>query len=175
MTRSTTYKFGPPWSTVKAVSFPKPRRFFQNSGASRRGSVVVGNVFSHLFTNSLSSRNSRIEFPFTVTDQENLRIAVQEQTKQQPVSQIPTTATTESTVTVTSNGTSLVSPPLRKKESKKFILSFSNISNSSKSSNTTTRKKSKPNTPAVSIILLLLLYNTNKKIYIYVYKTINDE
>ncbi|CAG8636546.1 14570_t:CDS:2 [Rhizophagus irregularis] len=146
MTRST-YKFGPPWST-KAVSFPKPRRIFQNSGASRRGSVVVGNVFSHLFTNSLSSRNSRIEFPFTVTDQENLRIAVQEQTKQQ-TSSIPTTATTESTVTVTSTDTSLVSPSLRKKESKKFILSFSNISNSSKSSNPTTRKKSKSNTPTL--------------------------
>ncbi|GBB84120.1 hypothetical protein RclHR1_10760002 [Rhizophagus clarus] len=149
MTRSP-YKFGTPWSTVKSVSFPKPRRIFQNSGASRRGSVVVGNVFSHLFTNSLSSRNSRIEFPFTVTDQENLRIAVQEQTKQP----LPTTETTESTVTVTSNDTSLVSPPLRKKESKKFILSFSNISNSNKSSNTTTRKKSKSNTPAVFLITI---------------------
>src|SRR5438270_12071182 len=92
----------PHWSTVKAVSFPRPRRLFQNSGASRRGSSV-GNVLSHLISNSLTSRNSKIEFPFTVTDQENLRIAVQEQTKQQPPSQIPTTATTESTITVTSN------------------------------------------------------------------------
>src|SRR5688572_17938240 len=137
----------PPWSTVKAVTFPRPRRLFQNSGASRRGSVV-GNVFSHLMTSSFS-RNSRIEFPFTVTDQENLRIVVQEQTKQQ----IPTTITTESTITVTSTDTLA---PLRKKGSKKFVLSFSSISNSTKSSNTNnTRKKPKSNTPTVSIVYLL--------------------
>ncbi|RIA87267.1 hypothetical protein C1645_297902 [Glomus cerebriforme] len=150
MTRST-YKFGTPWSTGKIVSFPRPRRLFQNSGASRRGSVV-GNVFSHLITNSLSSRNSRIEFPFTVTDQENLRIAVQEQTKQ-PSSQLPTTATTDSTITVTSTDTTVVTP-LRKKGSKKFVLSFSSISNSGKGSSTSTRKKTKTNTPTIFLITI---------------------
>ncbi len=148
MTRST-YKFGTPWSTVKAVTFPRPRRLFQNSGASRRGSVV-GNVLSLMNKTSITSRNSRIGFPFTVTDQENLRVAVQELTKQKATSQIPTTATTESTITVTSNSLT----QLRKKGSKKFVLSFSNISNSTKSSSTSTPKKSKSNTPAVSFYLL---------------------
>jgi hypothetical protein len=148
--KRSSYKFGP---LVKSVSFPRPRRLFQNSGASRRGSVV-GNVFSHLITNSLTSRNSRIEFPFTITDQENLRIAVQEQTKQQATSHLPTTATTKSTVTVTSNNTSIMSPPsLQKKGSKKFVLSFSNINNS-KNSNTSTRKKTKTNTPTIFMITI---------------------
>ncbi|CAG8473268.1 5101_t:CDS:2 [Funneliformis mosseae] len=149
MTRST-YKFGTPWSTVKAVTF-RPRRLFQNSGASRRGSVV-GNVLSHIMTKtSVTSRNSRIEFPFTVTDQENLRIAVQEQSNQKATSQIPTTATTESTITVTSNNSNGLTQ-LRKKGSKKFVLSFSNISNGTKSSNTP--KKSKSSSPDVFIVTI---------------------
>ncbi|CAI2163432.1 3495_t:CDS:2 [Funneliformis geosporum] len=152
MTRST-YKFGTPWSTVKAVTFQRPRRLFQNSGASRRGSVV-GNVLSHIMTKtSITSRNSRIEFPFTVTDQENLRIAVQELSNQKATSQIPTTATTESTITVTSNSSNSLTQ-LRKKGSKKFVLSFSNISNSTKNSTSSTPKKSKSSSPAAFIVTI---------------------
>lgn len=128
MTRST---YRTPWSTVKAT-FPQ-RRPFQSSGASRRGSVV--GVLSRFMgkASSITSRNSRIEFPFTLTDQENLRIAVQEEEKQ--ATQLPKTDSIQE-----NNGLTL-----RKKGSKKFLLSFS-ITNGT----ITPKKKQKSSTPAVS-------------------------
>ncbi|CAG8691845.1 32772_t:CDS:1, partial [Racocetra persica] len=123
MNRSS--KFGTPWSTVKAVA--RPRRLFQNSGASRRGSVV--SIFSHLIskTNNVTNRSSRIEFPFTLTDQENLRIAVQELAKQSTqiphIDQVPDVP--PNNLSQHGNNSSI-----RKKGNKKFLPSFSNITNS---------------------------------------------
>ncbi|CAG8501211.1 6054_t:CDS:2 [Diversispora eburnea] len=158
MTRSI---YRTPWSTVKAVTFP-PRRLFQNSGASRRGSVV--GALSHLMgkASSITSRNSRIEFPFTLTDQENLRVAVQEETKQ--TTQLPKTES------IQENNDRL--PPLRKKESKKFLLSFSNITNSNNNKNSgtsTPKKKQKSSTPAVYVITI-----EDKSQLLCIYRQITD-
>ncbi|KAF0552764.1 kinase-like protein [Gigaspora margarita] len=150
MNRSS--KIGTPWSTVKAVARPT-RRLFQNSGASRRGSVV--GLFSHLIskTNNVTNRCSRIEFPFTVTDQENLRIAIEELEKQPTqlpqIDQVPDVP--QNNLSQPGNNTS----SLRKKGNKKFLLSFnSNNNNNNKNSSCTPQKKQKSSSPSLFIITI---------------------
>ncbi|CAG8511367.1 1372_t:CDS:2 [Acaulospora morrowiae] len=142
MSRSI-YKFGTPWSVTL-----RPRRLFQKSGASRRGSVV--GALTHFMgkPSSITSRNSRIEFPFTLDDQENLRVAVQEQTGQ--VTQLPQPDSLENPDSSNGSATSL-----RKKGSRKF-LSFSNIANinNNKNSNSSTSKKQKTLVPTTFMITI---------------------
>ncbi|CAG8454128.1 198_t:CDS:2 [Cetraspora pellucida] len=144
MNRSS--KFGTPWSTVKSVA--RPRRLFQNSGASRRGSVV--SIFSHLIskTNNVTNRSSRIEFPFTLTDQENLRLAVQELEKQPTqiphIDQVPDVTPSDNHSQHGNNSS------IRKKGNKKFLPSFSNITNSvNNKTSSNTQKKQKTSTSSL--------------------------